>query len=89
MKRGIIVFSKDELNELIKHFNMDACDNAQLKVKLKAAYETIQDENSILISDDELEIILDDIGIVDENNTLLKSVTEKISKTLIALRGSN
>lgn len=87
MKRGIIVFSKDELNELVKYFNIDTS-NTQLKIKVKAAYENIQDENSILVSDEELESILDEIGIVDNSNTLLKEVTDNISKTLITLRDS-
>lgn len=87
MKRGIIVLSKDELKELVKYFNIYTS-NTQLQIKIKAAYENIQHKNSILVSDEELESILDEIGIVDNSNTLLKEVTDNISKTLITLRNS-
>jgi PHD/YefM family antitoxin component YafN of YafNO toxin-antitoxin module len=76
MQRGILTLNRDELLELGKSVNSE---------KIKIALENLKEENRILINEEELENILDEIG-MPEDNTVLKSAVEKVSDLLHSFR---
>jgi hypothetical protein len=76
MKRGILILSREELLTLVSYVE---------SAKLKIAVENLQDENRILTTDEELENILDAIGI-PEPNTIICNISEKTSSLLLSLR---
>lgn len=78
MKRGILVLNKDELIELSKVINSE---------KIKIALENLKEENKILTNEEELESILDEIGL-PQNNVILNSAVIKISDLLHSLRNT-
>jgi len=78
VKRGILVLNSDELVELGRAVEQE---------KIKIALENIKEENKILTNDEELENILDEIGLPDDN-IVLKSAVIKISDLLHSLRNS-
>ncbi|MFA7628189.1 MAG: hypothetical protein WCY37_02115 [Candidatus Dojkabacteria bacterium] len=78
MKRGILVLNSDELIELGRAVELE---------KIKIALENLKEENRILTNEDELENILDEIG-MPEDNVILKSAVTKISDLLHSLRNS-
>jgi hypothetical protein len=78
MKRGILVLNSNELIELGKVTSSE---------KIKIALENLQEENRILTNDEELESILDEIGL-PQNNVILNSAITKISDLLHSLRNT-
>jgi hypothetical protein len=78
MRRGILVLNSDELIELGRAVELE---------KIKIALENLKGENRILTNEDELENILDEIG-MPEDNVILKSAVTKISDLLHSLRNS-
>jgi hypothetical protein len=84
MNRGILTITKQEYDELMKNFDVKKYSNSPLFSKLTSVTQLGEiTEVEILLSSDELEIILDDIGFVDVNvNPLLNSVINKISQKL-------
>jgi hypothetical protein len=78
MKRGILVLNSNELIELGKVTSSE---------KIKIALENLQEENRILTNDEELESILDEIGL-SQNNVILNSAVTKISDLLHSLRNT-
>lgn len=78
MRRGIFVLNSDELIELGRAVESE---------KIKIALENLKGENRILTNEDELENILDEIG-MPEDNVILKSAVTKISDLLHSLRNS-
>jgi hypothetical protein len=78
MRRGILVLNSDELIELGRAVELE---------KIKIALENLNGENRILTNEDELENILDEIG-MPEDNVILKSAVTKISDLLHSLRNS-
>jgi hypothetical protein len=84
MNRGILTITKPEYDELMKNFHVNNYSNTPLFSKLTSVSQLGEiTEVEILLSSDELEIILDDIGFVDINiNPLLNSVITKISQKL-------
>jgi hypothetical protein len=78
MKRGILVLNSNELIELGKVTSSE---------KIKIALENLQEENRILTNDEELESILDEIGL-PQNNVILNSAVTKISDLLHSLRNT-
>jgi hypothetical protein len=78
MKRGILVLNSNELIELGKVTSSE---------KIKIALENLKEENRILTNDEELESILDEIGL-SQNNVILNSAVTKISDLLHSLRNT-
>lgn len=78
MKRGILVLSASELIELARNIDFE---------KFNLAARNVKEENRILVSDDDLEDILDEIG-RPVDNEILNNVAKKISNTLLSLRNS-
>jgi len=78
MRRGILVLNSDELIELGRVVELE---------KIRIALENLKEENRILTNEDELENMLDEIGIPEEN-VILKSAVTKISDLLHSLRNN-
>lgn len=84
MNRGIIKLTKVEFDELMRNFDIKKYASTPLYSKFSSVYK-LGDviEVEILLSSDELEIILDEIGFVNVNtNPVLNSVFLKLSNTL-------
>lgn len=88
MNRGILTLTRSELLELLKEFDITRDPDTPLSIKLKASFESMAEINNISVSAEELEYILDDIGLVDNTKPLLKQVFGKISSALMRLNQS-
>lgn len=88
MNRGILTLTRSELLELLKEFDITRDPDTPLSIKLKASFESMAEINNISVSAEELEYILDDIGLVDNTKPLLKQVSSKISSALMRLNQS-
>lgn len=88
MNRGILTLTRSELLELLKEFDITRDPDTPLSIKLKASFESMAEINNISVSAEELEYILDDIGLVDNTKPLLKQVSGKISSALMRLNQS-
>ena len=86
MQRGILQLTKDEVIALNNAFHWDINGHTILASMLQYAMENLQDTHSIEVSEDDLELLLDDIMPVDETNPILKNVMEKVSNLLRQLR---
>jgi len=76
MRRGILVLNSDELIELGRASSLD---------KIEIALEDLKEENRILTNEEELENILDEIG-MPESSEILISALQKMSDLLRSLR---
>jgi histone H3/H4 len=76
MQRGVLVLTKEELEEIVK--------NVDIRI-LNIAYENIQEENKIFVNEEDLESILDQIGIQSDNE-ILNTVRTKVSELLRSFR---
>jgi hypothetical protein len=76
MNRGVIILTKKELKELVKYYQLE---------KLSIALGSLENTNSIFLNEDELENIMDEIGIVN-NNPILNEVKKKISDLFLSFR---
>lgn len=86
MNRGVLVLSRDELLELLKVYDISVNPEIPLSVKLSASLKSISDVNNISVSAEELEILLDEIGIVGDDRPLLKNVVNKINAMILQWR---
>lgn len=86
MNRGVLVLSRDELLELLKVHDISVNPEIPLSVKLNASLKSISEVNNISVSAEELEILLDEIGIVGNDRPLLKSVVNKINAMILQWR---
>jgi len=76
MNRGTLLLNNNEIKEVLKYIYIE---------KLEIALQNEEVQKSILFNEEELESILDAIGIVD-NNEILLAVKDKISKLLLSFR---
>lgn len=86
MNRGVLVLSRDELLELLEVYDISVNPEIPLSVKLNASLKSISDVNNISVSAEELEILLDEIGIVGDDRPLLKNVVNKINAMILQWR---
>lgn len=86
MNRGVLVLSRDELLELLEVYDISVNPEIPLSVKLNASLKSISEVNNISVSAEELEILLDEIGIVGNDRPLLKSVVNKIKAMILQWR---
>lgn len=88
MQRGVLQLTREEFDELMKVFHWDTNGDSILASKLQYASENKEEAvKNISVSEEDLELILDDIMPIDSNNTFLKSVFDKISEQLREIRG--
>jgi hypothetical protein len=76
MQRGVLLLTKEELEEIVKHVDIRI---------LNIAYENIQEENKIFVNEEDLESILDQVG-MQSDNEVLNTVRTKVSELLRSFR---
>jgi hypothetical protein len=92
MKRGIIEITKSELNELVNQFPMELIKHSQLEVKIISAIESSKqyldtDPIRLQISEEELETLLDEIGVVSEDDSeAMKSLRKTMQSRIQEMR---
>jgi hypothetical protein len=75
MRRGILVLTEGELQELVKYVPYR---------KFSLAMENLKEENRILVTDEEIENILDEIGRPNDNE-IINGIIMKLSNLLRSL----
>ncbi len=86
MQRGMLSISKTQLTEIIKYLPVVE-ENQFLLAKLTAGLAANQDPVSILINEEELDLILDSLPAPVENNSqLLRETRQVLQETLNRLR---
>ena len=86
MQRGTIILTKEELNQLIPVLDTASIKNTQLNVTLNSAKERNEENISILLSEDEIERILDQVGPPVYENQIINNAIQKIQNLLLSLR---
>lgn len=86
MQRGVLSITKEEYTELLKVLNIEIFKDTQLYEKLKSAAKSEEEEIRILLSEDEIEKIIDEVGPPIYDNQFVNSAIQKISNLLVTLR---
>ena len=86
MQRGTITLTKEELNNLLSVLNTESLQGTQLEVKLNSAKDSNENTVNILLSEDEIEKILDQVGSPVYENQILNSAIQKMHQLLLSLR---
>ncbi len=86
MQRGSITLTKEELNNLLSVLNTKSLQGTQLEVKLSSAKDNNEDTINILLSEDEIERILDQVGPPIYEDQIINSAIQKIQSLLLTLR---
>ncbi len=86
MQRGNITLTKEELNNLLSVLNIESLQGTQLEVKLNSAKDSNENSINILLSEDEIERILDQVGPPIYENQIINSAIQKIQSLLLTLR---
>jgi len=76
MLRGVLLLNSNELLELSKYTEFE---------KIHIALKDLKEENRILVTDEDLESILDEVGKPDENK-ILESAISNVTDLLHLLR---
>ena len=76
MHRGVLILTREELLDLVKHVDFD---------KLNIASNNIKDVNKIFVNEEDLEVILDQIGLIS-GSEVLGSTREKVAELLRSFR---
>jgi len=86
MQRGTITLTKEELSSLLSVLNIKSLQGTQLEVKLNSAKDSNEDTVNILLSEDEIERILDQAGPPAYENQIVNSAIQKIQELFLSLR---
>jgi hypothetical protein len=86
MQRGNITLTKEELNNLLSILNTKSLQGTQLEVKLNSAKNSNENTINILLSEDEIERILDQVGPPIYEDQIINSAIQKIQSLLLTLR---
>jgi uncharacterized protein (DUF1778 family) len=86
MKRGILALTKEEYDNLIRKIDITKFRGTILYDKLDSASKSIEDNVRILLSEDELETILDEIGIPISNDSILSGAYQKVNNLMSTFR---
>ncbi len=86
MQRGTITLTKEELNNILSVLNTESLQGTQLEVKLNSAKDSNEDTVNILLSEDEIERILDQAGPPTYQNQTINSAIQKIHELFLSLR---
>ncbi len=89
MQRGVIQFTREELFEIKNSFNSELHAQSAIGTKLKFVLDIDQKVYNIEVSEEDLEILLDDIMPVSLSNNILKIAMEKVGNMLRQFRDSN
>ncbi len=86
MQRGVLSLSEIELTQLLKIFDIEVFNGTPLYEKLKSASQSNNQEIKILLSEDEIEKIMDEVGPPTYQSEIANQAIEKINQLLITLR---
>ncbi len=86
MQRGILLISRNELIALYNHLDIEIYSGTALYEKLNSALQGSDEEIRILLSEEEIEKILDETGAPVHDNDILNSSITKISQLLSSFR---
>lgn len=86
MNRGILKLTKEELDQLLTVLNIQSFLGTQLYEKLNSAKNSTNTQIDILLSEDEIEKILDDIGPPIYENISINSAIQKIREMITIIR---
>jgi len=86
MQRGTITLTKEEINNLLSVLNIESLQGTQLEVKLNSAKDSNEDTVNILLSEDEIEKILDQVEPPVYENQIINSAIQKIQELFLSLR---
>lgn len=86
MQRGVLTLTKEELNTLTNICNIEVFNGTQLYEKFKSALLSNEQEIGIIVSEDEIEKIMDEVGPPIYENQLANQTIEKINNLLLTLR---
>lgn len=89
MQRGLLLLTNQEAKELLVNIKMESFSNTPLANKLGSIDLTLPTVE-ILVSEDEIEHIMDEIGPVDsQTNPTLSSAMNKIMELMNSFRSQN
>jgi len=86
MQRGMLILNKEELDQLFTVLDISVFRGTQLFEKLNSASGSNNTQVRILLSEDELESIIDEIGMPFSDNQILNSALEKINTLMMSFR---
>lgn len=89
MQRAVLQLTNEETVELLNHIPLQNYQGKPLFTKLSCLLEDANNskECKILLSEDEMEIIADEIGFVpQESNPLLFSAIQKVNQLIASVR---
>ena len=89
MQRGVIQLIKEELLEIRNAFNWELHSQSTFGTKLKFVLDIDQQVYDIEVSEDDLELLLDDIMPVPTSNDVLRNAMEKVGNLLREFRNSS
>ena len=82
----MLVLNKEELEQLLTVLDISVFSGTQLFEKLNSASGSIESETRILLSKDELESMMDEMGMPFSDNQILNSALEKINALMASFR---
>jgi uncharacterized protein (DUF1778 family) len=86
MQRGVLTLNKEEFNQLISKLDINRFANTLLYEKLNSALENITDNIQIFLSEDEIEMILDEVGLPFSDDPVLNNALQKIRVLMTKFR---
>jgi hypothetical protein len=84
MKRGVVTLTRDEFNQLLTVLDITKYQGTQLYEKLKSASESNIPEAKILLSADEAETVIDEVGPPIFDDQVINSGIQKINNLLVS-----
>lgn len=86
MQRGVLQLTREEVVALNSAFHWVVNGHTILASKLQYAMDNLQDIHSIEVSEEDLELLLDDIMPVEQENTVLVTAMKKVAELLREFR---
>jgi len=86
MQRGVFTLKREELLALLTVLDINKFKGFPFFNKLNSAKDSIDNEISISISEDEIEKILDEVGPAIYGNQLINDLITKLNEFLLKLR---
>jgi len=86
MQRGVLTLNRDEFNSLLTILDINIFSGTQLFEKLNSASQSTQEDIQILLSEDEIEKIIDEVGPPIYDNLEINNTLQKISKLMSSFR---
>ena len=86
MQRGVLTLNRDEFNSLLTILDINIFSGTQLFEKLNSASQSTQEDIQILLSEDEIEKIIDEVGPPIYDNLEINNTLQKISQLMSSFR---